>query len=392
MTNLNLKIAGLLLTVWALTLQGYGQQRRPTRIVSPVVHENSSITFRLMAPEATKVTLAGNWMAAGTAAVELARGDSGIWTITTGLLPPEIYTYSFFVNGVKTLDPANAQVVRDGTRYESMVVVPGKESEVYLVHDVPHGRLSKVWYPSPTLGKNRRMYVYTPPEYDSDNNKYPVLYLLHGAGGDEDAWTTLGRAPWILDNLIAAGKAEPMIVVMTNGNGWAAAAPGEEPFSAITPAGAPRQPGQPGQASFEQSLVDDVIPFIEKNYRTFTDKESRAIAGLSMGGMHTQNITNANPGLFGYIGIMSMGLRTSSRMGNYNEEEHKKQLMALQNSGVKLYWIACGKEDFLFESVTNLRNFYDAIGFKYVYRESSGGHTWPNWRIYLSELAPQLFK
>jgi len=111
-----------------------------------------------------------------------------------------------------------------------------------------------------------------------------------------------------------------------------------------------------------------------------------------MGGMHTQNITNANPGLFGYIGIMSMGLRTSSRMGNYNEEEHKKQLMALQNSGVKLYWIACGKEDFLFESVTNLRNFYDAIGFKYVYRESSGGHTWPNWRIYLSELAPQLFK
>ncbi len=382
----------VLVVAFSITLQGYGQQRRAARIVSPAVHENNSITFRLMAPEATKVTLSGNWMAAGTAPVELAKSDSGLWTITTDIMPPEIYTYSFFVNGVKTLDPSNAQVARDGTRYENMVVVPGNESDVYLVHDVPHGRLSKVWYPSPTLGKNRRMYVYTPPGYDSDNNKYPVLYLLHGAGGDEDAWTTLGRAPWILDNLIATGKAEPMIVVMTNGNSWSAAAPVEEPFSGITPARSPGQPGQPGQATFEQSLVNDVIPFIEKNYRTFNDKESRAIAGLSMGGMHTQNITNANPGLFGYIGIMSMGLRSPSRMANYNEEEHKRQLLTLQNNGVKLYWIACGKEDFLFESVTNLRHFYDAIGFKYVYRESTGGHTWPNWRIYLSELAPQLFK
>jgi enterochelin esterase family protein len=233
------------------------------------------------------------------------------------------------------------------------------------------------------------MYVYTPPGYEKDGKKYPVFYLLHGAGGDEDAWTTLGRAPWILDNLIAQGKAEPMIVVMTNGNARSAAAPGEEPITGKT---GTTEPGQMVQSSFEQSLVNDVIPYIEKNYRTLTDKNHRAIAGLSMGGMHTQNITNSNPDKFGYIGIMSMGLRNNPRSGSYNPEEHKKQILSLQKEGVKLYWIGCGKDDFLFESVTTLRKFYDDLGFKYEYRESTGGHTWPNWRIYLSELAPKLFK
>jgi enterochelin esterase family protein len=233
------------------------------------------------------------------------------------------------------------------------------------------------------------MYVYTPPGYEKGDKKYPVFYLLHGAGGDEDAWTTLGRTPYILDNLIAQGKALPMIVVMTNGNARSAAAPGEEPSGLIT---SPADPGLANQGGFEKSLINDVIPFIEQNYRTLTDKDHRAIAGLSMGGMHTQSITNANPDKFGYIGVMSMGLRTNSRMGNYNEEEHKKQVLAIQKSGVKLYWIACGTDDFLFESVTTLRKFYDELGFKYEYRESTGGHTWPNWRIYLSELAPKLFK
>lgn len=258
-----------------------------------------------------------------------------------------------------------------------------------MVKDVPHGRVSKVWYPSPTLDKNRRMFVYTPPGYENGTDKYPVFYLLHGGGGDEEAWTTLGRTPWILDNLIAANQAKPMIVVMTNGNARSAAAPGEEPFSAGNPA---RSPGQPGMPSFEESLVKDVIPYIEQNYRTLTDKNSRAIAGLSMGGMHTQNITNANPDLFGYIGVMSMGLMRNPRDGNFNPENYKKQLLAIQEKGVNLYWIACGKEDFLFQSVTDLRRFYDEIGFSYVYRESTGGHTWPNWRIYLSELAPLLFR
>jgi enterochelin esterase-like enzyme len=379
-----------LMGMLVIAFPGKSQPGRTARIVSPVIHENNSVLFRISAPDATKVTLSGNWMPASANQVELAKGDSGIWTIQTEVISPEIYTYSFQVNGVKTLDPSNSQVVRDGTRFESMMIVPGKESDVYTVKDVPHGQLLKVWYPSPTLGKNRRMYVYTPPGYENGDKKYPVFYLLHGSGGDEDAWTTLGRAPWILDNLIAEGKAVPMIVVMTNGNARSAAAPGDEP--------APGNSATSGtsvqmvQGSFEQSLVHDIVPYIEKNFRTWSDKSHRAIAGLSMGGGHTQNITNAHPDKFSYIGIMSMGLRNNSRAGNYNAEEHKNQILALQKEGVKLYWIGCGKDDFLYESVTTLRKFYDNLGFKYEYRESTGGHTWTNWRIYLSELAPKLFK
>jgi enterochelin esterase family protein len=381
------KFIGTFILILLFGFQTNAQSQRGPRVVSPEIHPNNSVTFRLLATEATKVTLSGNWMAGWGTQVELTKGDSGIWSVTTDILPAEFYTYTFYINGVKTLDSQNSQVVRDGTRFENAVIIPGKESEVYTVKDVPHGVLSKVWYPSPTLEKNRRMYVYTPPGYAENTEKYPVFYLLHGAGGDEDAWTTLGRTPYILDNLIAEGKAKPMIVVMTNGNAWSSAAPGEEPKTESTP-----DFSQMARGGFEKSLVNDVIPFIEKNYRTLTDKNNRAIAGLSMGGMHTQTITNTNPEKFGYIGVMSMGLMNNSRWGNYNEEEHKKQIQTLNNSGLKLYWIACGKEDFLYESVTNLRKFYDDSGFKYEYRETPGGHTWTNWRIYLSELAPKLFR
>ena len=387
-TRLFYLIGGIILLLSPL-FQASGQFQRGPRVVSPEIDSDNSVTFRLLASEAAKVTISGNWMPGWGTQVEMVKGDSGIWSVTTDVLPPEFYTYSFYVDGVKTLDLANPQVVRDGTRFENVVIVPGKESEVYTVKDIPHGVISKVWYSSPTLEMNRRMYVYTPPGYAESSEKYPVFYLLHGAGGDEDAWTTLGRTPYILDNLIAEGKAKPMIVVMTNGNAWSAAAPGDEPK---TENAAPDF-SQMTRGAFEKSLVNDVIPFIEKNYRTLTDQNNRAIAGLSMGGMHTQNITNTNPGKFGYIGVMSMGIMNNPRWNNgYNAEEHKRQITALKDSGVKLYWIGCGKEDFLFESVTELRKFYDENGFKYTYRESTGGHTWTNWRIYLSELAPMLFK
>lgn len=370
-----------------MACQTNAQRQRGPRVVSPEIHPDNSVTFRVLAPDATKVTISGNWMAGWGTQVEMAKGDSGIWSFKTEVLAPEFYTYTFNVNGVKTLDNLNPLVVRDGTRFENVVIVPGAASDVYTVKDVPHGMISKVWYPSPTLEKSRRMYIYTPPGYAGSTEMYPVLYLLHGAGGDEDAWTTLGRTPYILDNLIAAGKAKPMIVVMTNGNAWSSAAPGEEPKTEANP-----DFNQMARGGFEKSLVADVIPYVEKNYRVLTDKNNRAIAGLSMGGMHTQTITNTNPGKFGYIGVMSMGLMNDRRWANYNEEEHKKQLKALQDSGVKLYWIACGKEDFLIESVNNLRKLYDGMGFKYEYVETTGGHTWTNWRIYLAELSPKLFR
>lgn len=384
-----LRTAGVLIVVSCIALQVEAQFSRGPRIVSPEINSDHSVTFRLLSTGADSVALSGNWIPGFGTRMDLVKGDSGIWSVTTEVLPPEFYTYAFYVNGVKTLDPSNPLVVRDGTRYDNYLIVPGKESEVYTVQDVLHGVLSKVWYPSPTLEKNRRLYIYTPPGYAQSNEKYPVFYLLHGAGGDEDAWTTLGRTPYILDNLIAAGKAKPMIVVMTNGNAWSAAAPGEEPMAEDV---SPPDFSQMVRGGFEKSLVDDIIPFIEKNYRALTDKDNRAIAGLSMGGMHTQNITNSNPDKFSYIGVMSMGIMNNPRWGNYDEEAHKEQILALKESGYKLYWIGCGVDDFLFEGVTNLRNFYDELGFEYEYLESEGGHTWTNWRIYLSVLAPRLFK
>jgi len=320
----------------------------------------------------------------------LVRNDTGLWTITVGPLTPEFYGYVFTVNGVRVLDPGNPQIKRDGTRNESILLVPGKESELYAVNNVPHGTLAKIWYNSPVLKLNRRMYVYTPAGYEDGKDEYPVFYLLHGGGGDEDAWTTLGRTCQIMDNLIAQGKAKPMIVVMTNGNPLQAAAPGEAPARPATAAG--ESMFAMGQGLFEESLVRDVIPYIKSHYRVLANRDNRALAGLSMGGMQTLNLTGKYPALFGYIGVMSMGLVDRSAMGLQPDPEQDAKLEALKNSGYKLYWIGCGVDDFLYNSVINLRNTLDKTSFKYTYRESTGGHTWANWRIYLSEFAPLLFK
>jgi len=364
--------------------------RRP--VVSPDIQEDNSVIFRLYAPDARSVKLSGNWMQGWGASVEMERNDTGLFQITIDPFTPEIYTYSFIIDGVRVLDPGNFNIVRDGVRNESVFTIRGEGSDVYTVFKVPHGTISKVWYPSPTLEIDRRMYVYTPPDYYTSDVSYPVLYLFHGAGGDEDAWTTLGRTNYILDNLIAAGKAVPMIVVMTNGVPTIAAAPADQPVDLEIDRMNAGGPGGMVSGKFEESLVKDVIPFVEKNFRVIADADHRAISGLSMGGFHTQMITNANPGMFNFIGVMSDGLFNDTRFGNYNKDEHVAQIKALKDSGVKLYWIACGKDDFLYESVVNLRKFYDDLDLEYVYRESTGGHTWANWRIYLSEFMPMLFK
>ncbi|OFX59409.1 MAG: hypothetical protein A2066_15490 [Bacteroidetes bacterium GWB2_41_8] len=379
----------LILTV--LSFSASAQFRMPKPILSPEITADSKITFRVFAPEAKKMTISGNWMPGWGTQVEMMRNDTGLYQLTINPLPSEMYTYTFFVDGVKTIDPNNVMVVRDGTRNESMFMVPGEKATMYGVNDVPHGTLQKVWYSSPTLNLNRLMYVYTPAGYTESNEKLPVLYLLHGGGGDEDAWTTLGRAPQILDNLIVSGKAKPMIVVMTNGNPGDAAAPGAAPAKKET--AGQNNPGSMGSGKFEESLVKDVIPFIEKNYRVIPNKDNRAVSGLSMGGMQTLYLSNNHPEVFSYFGVMSMGLVDMSRFGGKNDPaERIKGLEKLKASNPKLYWIACGKEDFLFQSATDLRKFLDDNKFSYVYHESEGGHTWTNWRIYLSELAPKLFK
>jgi enterochelin esterase-like enzyme len=387
-----------LLLIIALSLMAFGNrslsaQEAPwmrNRVVSPELHPDNSVTFRIFSPESENITISGNWMAGWGASKSLVKNDTGLWTLTVGPLEPEIYTYSFSSNGIRFLDAANTMVMRDGQRHESMIIVPGEASALYGVQDVAHGTLSKVWYNSPSLKLNRRMYVYTPPGYNSGTEKFPVLYLLHGGGGDEDAWSTLGRTCQIMDNLIALGKAKPMLVVMTNGNPGAAAAPGEAPPKKEEDA----MGGIAGMGSgvFEKSLVNDVIPYIEEHYRTLPGRENRAVSGLSMGGMQTMNLAFDHTEVFDYFGVMSMGITDPDPSGRAWFQNVDNRIKNMETKGYKLYWIGCGTDDFLYKAAKNLVAKMEENKLPYTYRESGGGHTWSNWRIYLSEFAPLLFR
>jgi enterochelin esterase-like enzyme len=375
--------------------------RRPNpqtrqRIISPEILPDNKVTFRLFAPKADTVKLVCDWMQGAQSRINMAKSDTGLWSITLGPLPQEVYGYTFNLDGVTVLDPSNPMIKRDVRNNTSILLVSGGENDYYSVKDVPHGTLSKVWYESPTLKLNRRMYIYTPAGYeDNKNTKYPVLYLLHGSGGDEDAWTQLGRAPNIMDNLIALGKAKPMIVVMTNGNATQQAEMGYAPVivnpvvnPAVSPAAAPAQGARtanPNAGRFEESLVKDVIPYIESHYRVLTDKNNRAIAGLSMGGGHTQTITLRNPDTFAYIGVFSMGIRTMN-------DDLDNQFKVLKSNNPKLYYVAVGKSDQLLQATLNLVTVLKKYEFNYIYNETSGWHSWSNWRIYLSDFVPRIFK
>ena len=383
-------VVSVILAFTAISLSGQEAPRMRRRVVSPEIHPDNSVTFRLFAPNCSEVTISGSWMQGWGAREPLVKNDTGLWSLTVGPLQPEIYPYSYSADGVRLLDPSNVRIMRDGVRYESMLLVPGEQSDLYQVYDVPHGTLSKIWYDSPTLELKRRMYVYTPPGYESGSEKYPVFYLLHGGGGDEDAWTTLGRTCQIIDNLIARGKAKSMIVVMTNGNPGDAAAPGEAP---------PRKEEEGmggvfrmGSGAFEKSLVNDVIPFIEKHYRTLPGREHRAVGGLSMGGMQTMNLAFDHTDVFDYFAVMSMGI-TEPRPGRRSWfQDVDEKIKNLQTKGYRLYWIGCGTDDFLYQGAKNLVAKMEENNLEYTFRETSGGHTWSNWRIYLSEFAPLLFQ
>jgi enterochelin esterase family protein len=361
--------------------------RMPAAIKSAEILPDNSVIFRLLSKDAGSVAVSGDWMPGFGASVPMVKNDTNLWTLTVGPLKPELYSYTILIDGIRVVDSNNPLVKRDGTRNESMFIIPGPESDLYLVKDVPHGTLSKIWYNSPSLKLHRRMYVYTPSGYEESQQKYPVFYLLHGGGGDEDAWSTLGRACQILDNLIALGKAKPMIIVMPNGN------PGQQ--AAFTDAPVKSQVSAPydmGAGLFEESMIKDLIPYVESHYRVIANKDNRALAGLSMGGMQTLNLTGNHPDMFGYIGVLSMGLVDVSTMGLKPDPDQDAKFETMKNSGYKLYWVGVGKDDFLYKSVELLRSALDKHGLKYTYRESAGGHTWANWRIYLSEFAPQLFK
>lgn len=311
---------------------------------------------------------------------EMTRNEQGVWEFTTPPLRSELYSYTFIVDGVRMCDPSNVYINRDVASVMNILITDGDRGDLYKVNDVPHGSVKRCWYDSPTLGKQRRMTVYTPAGYEQGKEKYPVLYLLHGAGGDEEAWMTLGRTSQIMDNLIAKGQCRPMIVVMTNGNPWQQAAPGESAAGMTQPA----MKFDPSQKSFEEAF-GDVISYVESNYRTIRKKEARAVAGLSMGGGHSFNISRMYPDKFDYVGLFS------AAVGGVKDADVAASLATQRDKGFKLYWIACGNTDFLYGANRDYMKYLDSIGFPYTYRESDGGHIWRNWRIYLSEFAPMLF-
>lgn len=322
--------------------------------------------------------------------IPMVKGEDGVWTYTTSMPSPELHTYCFYVDGVRMLDPSNVYMIRDIATYTNYFLVDGELSQNYLVREVPHGTVSKVWYPSPTLGmERRRMTVYTPAGYDDSNKQYPVLYLLHGAGGDENAWSELGRAVQILDNLIAQGKAEPMIVVMPNGNGAQEAVPGEYPNSMYKPS---FTNPKTMEGSFEKAFPD-IMNYVESHYRTINDKAHRAIAGLSMGGFHSLYISANYPDLFGYVGLFSAAINRQAKGENTYIYENLEEKLAKQFSDApKLYFIGIGNGDFLFQDNVKYRELLDSHGYKYEYMETDGGHEWRNWRKYLNHLLPELFK
>jgi enterochelin esterase-like enzyme len=391
--NITYKLA-LASCLFMLLLSTATAQFQQSPIVSPEMKEDGSVTFRLMAPAADTVRISGSWMAGWGTSELLTKNGDGLWEITIQDLKPDYYNYSYRVDGVRNTDPSNPWVMRDVRNTFSAFILPGDESRILSLSSGKQGTIHEVWYPSPALDfDQRRMKVYLPPGYHNSSETYPVLYLLHGGGGDEEAWTELGLANRILDNLINSGEAKPMLVVMTNGNPNQTSTwhvnPGHEP---------PRQTesvNPMANTRFEDSLVADVIPFIESRYRVKSGREHRAVTGLSMGGWQTQQLAMAYPEVFDYFGVMSMGLIRASQFG-MDAEEHlertRQNLGKLQETGYKLYWVACGTDDFLFDSVIHFREVLDDLGFNYVYRETGGGHTWDIWRQYLSEFAPMLFR
>jgi enterochelin esterase family protein len=360
------------------------------QIVSPEI-KGDTVFFRLFAPNAQEVKLTGEWMPFQNrmpGAENMQKDANGVWSYSTNALKSDLYGYSFIMDGVRINDPNNVFQIRDVATVFNIFIIKNGKGDYYSVNSVPHGTVSKRWYNSPTLKMTRRITIYTPPGYEDSKGNYPVLYLLHGMGGDEEAWISLGRAAQILDNLIAQGKAMPMIVVMPNGNVSQEAAPGESSSGLIKPS---MMLPKSMEGSFESSFMD-IVRFVESNYRVIPQKSGRAIAGLSMGGFHSLHISRFYPNTFDYVGLFSAAIFPPKDSKSPVYENIDETLKAQIKNGVKLYWIGIGKDDFLYKNVTDYRAKLDQLGMKYTYYESEGGHTWTNWRTYLTEFAQLLFK
>jgi enterochelin esterase family protein len=396
----NIRIAGIFAAlVWLPVISAQGpapkaadvqpaRPQQPPAVTSPEVQADRKITFRILAPKAEKVMLSGSDIPGNNQGAAMTRGENGVWEVTLGPVDSGAYRYHFNVDGVAVIDPRNPSTSESNNNTWSLVYVPG--SDLFDTKNAPHGAVSSVTYYSTALGRFRRMHVYTPPGYELGKDKFPVFYLLHGAGDCDESWTSVGRAGFILDNLIAANKAKPMVVVMPAGH---------------TSSGGFRMPEN--RDDFSRDFVDDIMPYVEKNYRVINDRAHRAIAGLSMGGGQTLNIGLAHLDKFAYLGVFSSGLfqqfpirrpgtaaaAPPPPQGPTWEEQNLKTLDdASLKKGLKLVWFSTGKEDFLVKTTEGTVDLLKKHGFDVAYKESPGAHTWINWRNYLGEFTPQLFR
>jgi enterochelin esterase-like enzyme len=369
---------------------------------STEVLSDHRVVFRIYAPKASAVTLTGDFATQGRGtAGPMQKDDQGVWSLTVGPLVPDFYSYSFNVDGVRTIDPRNPMVKQGIASLDSMFLVPGPEAAFEDVQPVPHGEVRAVWYESKTLGGPRRMHVYTPPGYERGSANYPVFYLIHGGGDEDSGWSTIGRAGFILDNLLAAGKIKPMIVVMPNGS---ITLPG-----VANPMGGGRGAATPEAAAariaaisklhdaFVSDLLTGIIPHVESTYRVLATRENRAIAGLSMGGAETLRTAPSHLDKFAWIGVFSMGLQEGVNAGVNSDFLQRNAAFFADpektNQQVKLFWIGVGKDD---RTVTDgpkkLSETLQAHNIRHEFHETEGGHTWINWRLYLRDFTQLLFR
>jgi enterochelin esterase-like enzyme len=366
--------------LFVLILLGFNVQESVAqmrgRIVSPEISEDKSVTFRFQAANADTVKLSGQFLDEDKL---MTKDQSGVWSYKTAPIKPDIYPYFFLVDGIQVADPNNPKIFANDNFKNSLVDIPGDTPLIHSMQDVPHGKITYINYKSEAYQSFRPLLVYTPPGYDQNTNtKYPVLYLIHGATDTEETWTKVGRAHLILDNLIAQGKAKPMIIVMPYAAGTA-------PRPATGQGGAPAGMGN----VFGDDVLKTIIPYIESNYRVLTDKDNRAIAGFSMGGGQTLSIGLPNSDKFAYVCAFAPAV--FMREGNVNFTEMYAAPETL-NKNLKMLWVSVGKSDFLYEADMNFMKLLDDNKIKYKSLITEGGHTWMNCKIFLAETAQLLFK
>jgi len=357
-------------------------------LVSTKIFPDNRIQFRIYAPQASQVWLSGTDIPSMGLGWEMTKRVDGVWEVLVGPLEAGAYRYNFNVDGVSVIDPHNPLTSQSNLNTWSLIYLAG--SDFMDTRDVPHGAVAEVTYFSKSLKQFRRMHIYTPPGYESGKGKYPVFYLLHGAWDCDDSWSSVGRAGFIMDNLIAEKKVKPMVVVMPAGH--------TGPFRFGPPG---TNSLKPAIDEFLQDFINDVIPYTERTYRVYRDRQHRAIAGLSMGGAQTLSAAFDRPDLFSYIGVFSSGIfeltpanrPAAANAGPSWEEIHQAALNdAKLKNDLKLFWFATGKEDFLLETSRATVAMFQKYKFEVIYQETAGAHTWINWRNYLKEFSQLLFQ